>query len=59
MLANVLMSSVALLLLVGSTWGKETCKAVVGEYSLCQCVMSDGSGTIDLSQFGDATGYPT
>jgi len=58
MLENVLMSSVALLM-VNSTWGWKTCNTDVGEYSYCQCKMSDGSGTIDLSRFGDANGNPT
>ena len=59
MLATVLMYSVALLLLVSSTWGQKTCDNSVGEYSLCQCQMSDGSGAIDLSRYGNATGNPT
>ena len=59
MLATALTYSVALLLLMSSTWGQKTCDSGVGVYSLCQCQMSDGSGTIDLSPYGNAAGNPT
>jgi len=60
MLETVLVFSVALLIMASSIWGQKTCDKIADEqYSLCQCRMSDGSGTIDLSPYANAAGNPT
>ena len=51
--------AVTFLLLASITNGQVTCSSGVGEFALCKCEMSDGSGTIDLSPFADAGGNPT
>ena len=51
---------VAILLLFSllpfNTCGQVTCDLQVGEYRLCQCKMSDGSGIVDLSPYADKNG---
>ena len=56
---TMLIFSVTLLLLASSSSGQKTCDSGVGQYSLCQCEMSDGSGIIDLSPYGDDNGNPS
>lgn len=45
-----------LLSLVGGARTQVTCDLGVGQYALCQCEMSDGSGIIDLSPYGNPNG---
>jgi len=59
MLRTVAIIFLAFLLLVSGSHGQVTCNSGVGEFALCQCQMSDGSGTIDLTPYGDASGNPT
>ena len=59
MQATVAVVSVTLVLLASSSNGQITCDTGVGQYALCQCEMSDGSGTIDLSPYANANGNPS
>lgn len=51
----ILVNLLPLSLVVLSARG-QTCTMGVGQYALCQCEMSDGSGIIDLSPYGNANG---
>ena len=57
--ATVTVFSMTLLLLASSSSGQKTCDIGVGQYALCQCEMSDGSGTIDLSAYANTNGNPS
>ena len=59
MIEIVAILSVTVLLLTNGSNGQATCTNGVGQYALCQCEMSDGSGIIDLSPYANANGNPT
>ena len=56
------MRIVTILLLISllpfDTRGQVTCDLQTGEYGLCQCKMSDGSGIVDLSPYANSNGNP-
>ena len=39
-----------------SAYGQKLCNPLSGQFSLCQCEMSDGSGVIDLSRYANENG---